>query len=95
MRFKQLFLEEYIPTPKEIKRFNDVNNGFGEVVKYEDLVDELKEFNKTTKFPIHGQLNFILKQSKDLYELKSNMKRFLKDLKEEQRYKIEKILNKY
>lgn len=94
MRFRTFF-EDYTPSQKEIKRFNDVDTGFKEVSDYELLLSEMKEYKKKLKFPFHDKLNFILKHSNTLYELLSNLKRFTKELPEIHKINIEKTMNKY
>ena len=93
MRFRALFENDdvYVPSKEEIRRFDLVRNGFGEVVEYEDLVVALKVWKKDLKFPYHGQLNFILNNSKDIGELLHHLKRWNKSLPEKLQLELKKI----
>lgn len=94
MRFN--YYRETRTSKEELRRFDLIDNGFSEVVEYEDMVASIKLLNKNTKFPIHGQINFILSNSKDIYELVYNMNRYIKELKNEDlRNTLEQILKQY
>lgn len=90
MRFKDFLKEEYIPTKEEQRKFDLVRNGFGEVVEYEELFEQLKTYKSKLKFPYHDQLGFILKNNKDIYSLRVALRRWLPTTNE----KIQNDVNK-
>jgi hypothetical protein len=91
MRFKDFLNEEYIPTKKELRDFDLVSNGFGEVAEYETLFEQLIKYKTKLKFPYHDQLGTILKNNKDIYSLRVALRRWLPSTNEKIQHDINKM----
>ena len=95
MRFKDFIKEEYIPTKKEVRKFDLVDSGFGEVAEYEELVEDIRNYKDKLKQPYEMQLRYILNNSKELRELLYHLRRYVETIPEKIKSDLNKIRSKY